>query len=108
LCAPVRLSGRSLCQRISRAHEVVGKPGRVLHKNSCTCCWYARRLGLCGCADTCAAWKRKISMEKGEKSIMKQYQQSRPPANPSKFLGFATGLLIFLLLVILGQILYGF
>ena len=39
---------------------------------------------------------------------MKQYQQLRPPATPSKFLGFATGLLIFLLLVILGQILYGF
>src|SRR5712691_8708030 len=35
-------------------------------------------------------------MEKGEKSIMKQYQQSRPPATPSKLLGFATGLLIFL------------
>ena len=59
-------------------------------------------------ADTCAAWKRKVTMEKGEKSIMKQYQQSRPPATPSKLLGFATGLLIFLLLVILGHILYGF
>ena len=45
-------------------------------------------------------------LKQGEESIMrKSDQQSRPSAALRKFLGFATGLLIFLLLVILGQLL---
>jgi len=37
--------------------------------------------------------------------MKKSDQQSRPSADFRKFLGFATGLLIFLLLVLLGQLL---
>jgi hypothetical protein len=45
-------------------------------------------------------------MKEEEESIRrKSEQQSRPSAAFRQFLGFATGLLIFLLLLILGQIL---
>src|SRR5437899_4041511 len=38
---------------------------------ACKAAW----LGLCGLADTCAAWERRVSMEK-EKNLMRQYQES--------------------------------